>query len=425
MLRAYQAVLTIILSAAIVACGNGMMGTYVPIRLKEGGYGPEQVMIAVICFAAGMLASCLLSGYLIRRVGHIRAFAAFASISGLVMLAMSWQISLEGWAGLRFVHGFTSNAIFMIVQSWLNERTESRFRGQIMAFFYVMYTLSYGGGALILTGVDVTTTGPLMIGCALYLAAIVPMSTTRVEAPSLPSRISIDLVKVYRLSPVGLVGAFVSGAVGMGLQGSGAVYAGLLGLAPAAISLLMFSTQAGNLVIQWPLGFLSDRLDRRYVLVGTGLAVSALTIFISGLSGETFLILAIAFAALGGCSESIYSISAAHANDWADEDDYVTLSSTILIVWSVGALSGPIAITPLLGWLGPVGLPLYCGVVAAAFALFALWRLTARAQPPEADQEQFQALAPAPASTDLAWNEEETPEPVIESEPAIESADKP
>ena len=408
MLHAYQAVLTIILSTAIVACGNGMLGTYVPIRLKESGYGPEEVMIAVIAYAAGLLVSCLASGLLIRRVGHIRAFAAFASVSGLVMLAMSWQVSLEGWATMRFVHGFTANAIFMIVQSWLNERTESRYRGQIMAFFYVVYTLSFGGGALILSGVDVTSTGPLMIGCALYLAAIIPMTTTKVEAPSLPSRISIDLVKVYRLSPVGLVGAFVSGTVGMGVQGSGAVYAGLLGLAPAAISLLMFSTQAGNLVIQWPLGFLSDRLDRRHVLIASGLAVVALAFAIGGMSADTFLILAIAFAAMGGFAESIYSISTAHANDWAEENDFVTLSSTILIVWSVGALVGPIALTPLLSLFGPVGLPLYCGAIAGGYAIFTLWRVSARAQPPEEDQEQFQALPPAPASTEIAWNEEDT-----------------
>ena len=413
MLQAYNAVLTIIISSAIVALGNGMMGTYVPLKLTHAGNDPDMVMIASITFAAGLLISCLVSGLLIRRVGHIRAFAAFTSVSGLVTLAMFWQSDLASWAALRFIHGFTSNAIFMIVQSWLNERTDSQYRGQIMTFFYVSYTLSYGGGALLLNFADVASVAPLLIGCALYLISIVPMTTTRVEAPSLPSKISIDLVKVYRLSPVGLVGAFVAGTVGMGIQGSGAVYGDLIGLAPAAITILMFSTQAGNLIIQWPLGFLSDRIDRRFVLFGAASAAVLLSLLVGGTAGQAFIVIAITFAALGGFTESLYAISTAHANDWAEEDDYVTLSSTILIVWSVGALLGPVIVRELFSHMGPVGLPLYCGVVSGLYALFILWRLFQRSQPPQGDQEQFQALAPAPASTELAWTEEETEETQI------------
>lgn len=410
MLHAYRAVFTIILSVAFVAAGYGMMGTFMPLHLSKAGLGTEQTGMVVTSYAVGMLLACIFSGRVIRRVGHIRTYAAFGCLSGLLVLALSWETHFLWWLVLRFLHGFAANSIFMVVQSWLNERTESQHRGQIMAFFYVCYTVSYGLGALLLSQIDVNSLAPFMIGCGLFIFSVIPISTTKIPGPALPEKIKLDLIGVYRLSPVGLVGAFVSGATGMTLQGVGAIYGTLLGLTPAAIGLLMACTQAGNLVIQWPMGFLSDRIDRRLVLIAAAAAITLISLFLTGLNAETFVILVLAFAAFGGFAEAIYSISTAHANDWAEGDDYVTLSGTILVVWSVGAVVGPVIVTPLMSWLGPHGLPLYAAGIAAAYGAFALWRMFVRAQPPQEEQEHFQALPPAPISADLSpqdYGEEE------------------
>lgn len=412
MLSAYRAVFTIVLSAALMACSNGMLGSFMPIHLNNAGLSTDQVGSIVTSYAIGMLLACLFSGRLIRRVGHIRSYAAFGALSGIMILALSWKASWEWWLLLRLIHGFCSNSIFMVVQSWLNERTDSQYRGQVMAFFYVLYTVSYGSGALLLAEMDIQSLAPFMIGCGLFIFSIIPISTTKIPGPELPEKIKIDLMAVYRLSPVGLVGAFVSGATGMTLQGVGAIYGTLLGLTPAAIGILMASTQAGNLVIQWPLGFLSDRIDRRLVLIAAAAGVAAISLFITGLTAETFVILIIAFAAFGGMAEAIYSISTAHANDWAEGDDYVTLSSTILVVWSVGAVLGALVATQAMSLLGPKGLPLYALVISAGYGLFALKRIFTRAEPPEEAQETFEAVPPAPVSADFslqAPEEDETP----------------
>lgn len=402
MLSAYKAVFTIVLSAALVACGSGMLGAFMPVHLSKAGLSTDQVGSIVTSYALGMLLACFFSGRLIRRVGHIRSYAAFGALSGTMVLALSWQASLEWWLALRFVHGFASNSVFMVMQSWLNERTESRYRGQVMAFFYVLYTVFYGSGALLLAKMDIESLAPFMIGCGLFILSIIPISTTKIPGPPLPEKIKIDLKAVYRLSPVGSVGAFVSGATGMTLQGVGAIYGTLLGLTPAAIGILMASTQAGNLVIQWPLGFLSDRIDRRLVLIGAAGAAALISIFITGLNAETFVVLIIAFGVFGGMAEAIYSISTAHANDWAEGDDYVTLSSTILVVWAVGATLGALVATQAMSFMGPSGLPIYTLIIMACYGLFAVFRMFARSEPPEEAQETFEAVPPAPVSADFS-----------------------
>jgi len=395
-MQAYLSVSAIILSMIFVAAGSGLTSTFIPIRLASEGLTTGQIGAVVTAFSIGMLLGCIFGGKLVRRVGHIRAFSAYACLIIIVVLLMFWQTSFTAWLPLRFLHGFCTTSLFMISQSWLNESTSSKDRGKIIAFFYVSFTLAYGGGALILSQVDTSGIAPLLIACGLYATGVVPISTTRTPSPALPERISVDLRGGYRLSSVGMVGAFVSGMLGMTFQSVGPIYGSLLGLTPAIIATMMAFTQAGNLLIQWPLGSFSDRMDRRTVILGATIAVFIVSLLLWGIGAKHLAVLIGLLAIFGGFSESLYSISTAHANDRAASGDYVTLTSTLLVLWSSGATLGPILATGTMSLFGPEGLPVYFAIVAAVFGFFTLWRRAVRGKPRNDQQENFVALPECP-----------------------------
>jgi MFS family permease len=393
----YHAVLPVILATALTAAGNGMMATFVPVRLDMAGADQNAVGTVVTAYALGMLLGCIFSGHVIRAVGHMRAFAAFAAVGTIATLLMSGWIAVPSWLLLRLVAGFFTTAMFTTAQSWLNEVAATEQRGRIMALFYLSYTVSLGLGALVINRVPADTTAPFLIHAGLYAASVIPIALTRLERPTPPERIAVALRAVYRISPAGLVGAFVSGSLGMTLLGVGPMYGTAIGLSAGEIALTMAALQGGNLAIQWPLGWLSDRLDRRYVIAGAAAGIIAVSAAILA-AGETALaLLVLLFGVWGGLAESIYAISTAHANDRTPPGDFVVVSSTVLVVWATGSSIGPMAATGALSALGPPGLWLFFIVVAGAYCGFVMWRLAKSAEPPAAAEEPFHTVASAPA----------------------------
>lgn len=402
-MRAYLSVASVIVSAAFTALGNGMMATFVPVRLNAEGVGPDGVGTVVTAYALGMLLGCVFSGRVVRRVGHIRAFTAFAAAGTISALLMQAWIAVPAWTLLRVLGGFCTTAMFMAAQSWLNEVTGSSHRGRVMALFYLGYTVSLGLGALIMNRVPAAAPTPFLLLAGLYAAAAIPIALTRLETPPAPERIAVRPREVYRISPVGLVGAFGSGALGMTMLGVGAMYGTAVGLSEKTIALAIAALQGGNLVIQWPLGALSDRVDRRYVIAGAGLAVVAVSLALLALGAANLAAMILLFGLWGGLAESIYAVSAAHANDRAEPGSYVMLSGTILVVWATGSTLGPVLATAAMRAFGPSGLWLYFIAVAGGFSLFVIWRQLQRERPSAAEQEEFVTRA-ASAAPIAEWS---------------------
>lgn len=398
----YLSVASVIIAAAFTAAGNGMMATFVPVRLDLEGIGPDAVGLVVTAYAAGMLLGCLLSGHAIRRVGHIRAFATFAALGTISALLLSAWIALPAWLVLRLLSGFCTTGIFIAAQAWLNEVTWSERRGRVMALFYLSYTVSIGLGALIMRPVDAATTTPFLILAGLYAAAVVPVALTRLETPPPPERIAVRLAEVYRISPVGLIGAYASGSLGMTMVGMGPIYGTAIGLSAPDIALTIAALQVGNLVIQWPLGWLSDRVDRRRVIAGAAAAVTLVSVAILAAGSTSLPLLVFLFGLWGGLAESIYAVSSAHANDRTRAGDYVVVSSTVLVVWATGSTVGPLVATVALRLFGPAGIWYFFMLVAGGFAAFVYWRLRRREQPPATEQEHFHTVPAWPQIPE--WN---------------------
>ena len=187
-MQAYFSILSVISGMMAMAVGIGMMAVFTPTVLGAAGFGTELIGMVVTANAMGMFFSCFAGGWLIRRVGHIRAFSCYASLVVLMMLALSQVALLPLWLGLRFITGFCTNSVFMVAQSWLNEAAPADKRGRIMSFFYVSYTVSLGGGAFLLTRIDVSGSLPYLVAAACCCLAIIPVSTTLLASPDLPER---------------------------------------------------------------------------------------------------------------------------------------------------------------------------------------------------------------------------------------------
>lgn len=417
-MRAWLYIATVIVATAFTAAGNGMMATFVPIRLDLAGSSQDAVGVVVTAYAIGMLLGCVFSGHLIRGVGHIRAFAAFAAIGTIATLLMSGWVSVPMWIVLRLAGGFCTTAMFITAQSWLNEVCETEYRGRVMSVFYLGYTVSLGLGALIMNRVAADTATPFLIHAGLYAASVIPIALTRLQTPPAPERIAVRLREVYRISPVGLVGAYASGSLGMTMMGVGPMYGTAIGLSAQDIALTMAALQVGNLAIQWPLGWLSDRIDRRYVIVGAAFCVVLVSIVILVAGEATLLLLVFLFGLWGGLAESIYAVSTAHANDRTRTGDYVVVSSTVLVVWATGSTVGPMLATAAIRLFGPAGIWLFFIAVSGLFAAFVVWRLLQRAGPREAQQEPFHTVPASPQIPEWNpyWHEEERTENAADGE---------
>ncbi|MDZ7748727.1 MAG: MFS transporter [Halofilum sp. (in: g-proteobacteria)] len=406
---AYLAVASVIIATAFTAAGNGMMATFVPVRLDLAGIGQDAVGLVVTAYAVGLLLGCVFSGHVMRRVGHIRAFATFAATGTISALLMSAWVTPAIWIVLRIAGGFCTTAMFLAAQSWLNEVTSTERRGRVMSLFYLGYTVSLGLGALVMNRVAADTATPFLVLAGLYAAAVIPIGLTRLETPPAPERIAVRLREVYRISPVGLVGAYASGSLGMTMMGVGPMYGTAIGLSAPDIALAMAALQVGNLAIQWPLGWLSDRVDRRHVIAGAALAVVAVSGAILAVGDASLVTLVFLFGLWGGMAESIYAVSTAHANDRTPAGDYVVVSSTVLVVWATGSTVGPMIATAALRALGPAGIWIFFIAVAGGFAGFVAWRAMRRDRPREAQQEHFHAVPASPQIPEWSpyWHEDD------------------
>ena len=397
------AVGSIILSMGLIAVGNGLLFAYVPVKLAAVGFAPWVAGAVITGLAVGGLVGCLFTGILVRRVGHARAFATFAAAVILSVLLIALDTDPVLWTVSRGLYGLAAAGLFIVTQSWLNDACDNAWRGKVIATFYMTYVLSIGVGSYLLKFVDLDSQQAPLISIFFATLAIFPVSLTRLRTPPPPEAVSVALGAVWRISPAGLVGLLAVGGLTMLVQGFAPIYAAAEGYSQDDIALLMFLMQFGMIVVQFPLGALSDRIDRRYVLIAASLLVVAGAGVATQMSGAALLWLILVFGLWGGATESIYAVANAHANDRADPQYYVSLSSTLIIAWSISGLVLPAVATALTEAFGTRAFMLVAIAVAALYAAFVAWRIVRRDPVPETAQEPYQAIsAQVPHTAELA-----------------------
>jgi MFS family permease len=392
MREALLPIAALMFGAAFLLSGNGLLGLLIPVRAGIEGFPTFGIGALQSAYHGGFVAGCLLTPYIVRRVGHIRAFAVFAALAACTALGQGLLVVLPAWILLRAVTGWCFAGLVMVIESWLNERATNQSRGQVFATYMMLNFAAIMAGQLLLSRADPTTHVPfVLVGVAICIS-LIPVSLTTSPAPAPLRVVRLRLGRLYGNSPVGTIGCLCLGLANGAFWGLAPVYAHAKGLPSAGIALFMASVVLGGALIQWPLGRLSDRFDRRFVILGTlCAAIAAGFSFLMAGSLPQSMLLAQA-ALLGACVLPLYGLCVAHTNDFTPADEFVEASGGLLLLYGLGSVVGPIAAAQVMGLVGDKGVFLWMASIHVLLAGFTLWRMRARAALPPDQRPDFVAV---------------------------------
>lgn len=389
------AVASIIVSMALVAVGNGLMFAYIPVRLGVDGFSPTWAGGILTGLSAGGIAGCLLTGWLVRRVGHARAYIVLTALIVLSNAAVGFGVDAVAWVVARALYGFAICALFIVAQSWLNDAVDNSIRGRVMAIFYVGYVVGLGVGYALLRFVDLMSAQAPLVGIVFTALSMLPVGMTRLKAPPAPPATALALGLAWRVSPVGLTGMLAAGGLSMLVTGFAPIHATAIGYSQNQVATLLLAMPLGTLLLQIPLGWISDRTDRRYVLVAATALVVLAGLAAANVGGAALGVMMAVYIVWSGASDSVYSLANAHANDRADKHDLVALSSSMLFTWAVAGFVAPGAGTLLTGLYGTGSVIYLVIAIGIAYAAFVVWRVVAVGAPePSASFTPMSAQTP-------------------------------
>lgn len=375
---------------AIHAAGSGLFHTLIPLRLVADGHGPGVVGLVMGADGAGFLIGCLGSTRLIRSVGEVRAYAALSAVSAVLVMAWGLSPHIGVLMLIQAAIGFANAGQSVIIESWMNAMVSNANRGRVLTLYVLVIGLFYGLGQLLASVVDPGGLPLLMIVAAFYTVALVPVTAVWVGEPELHVQVGIRIFRAFRISPIGALACLLTGLVSSTFASIGPLYGLGLGFPQHQIVIMMAATQLGALFLQFPLGYLSDRLDRRAMMLWLSLAMAALCgamLFLT--AAAPFWIFLVAFSLFGGLTEIFYPLGVAHANDRADPKEFVSLSSNLLLIWAFGGAVGPAIVSTGVKPFGAEIFFYYAVALALLFAGYALWRRFR--QPKAKSREQFVA----------------------------------
>ncbi|WP_419903377.1 MFS transporter [Kiloniella sp.] len=378
MWQTIKSISSLLLSFAMLMLGQGMINTLLGLRSRIEGFSTETTGFIMTGQFIGMLVGALLAVRVISAVGHIRSFAAFASILSVAVLAHVLYADPIFWFALRLATGFCMAGMIMVVESWVNERSVNENRGKILSLYMITSYVGSGSGQFMLLLGDPAQFQLFVIASMVYSFALVPILLTRATAPKPITPQRMKFTKLFMTSPVGVIGTVCAGMSNSSLNGMGAVFAREAGLSLAQVSTFMAAAIFGGMLLQFPIGRISDRFDRRTVLIVAAGSTALLGLVVIWATGQDIIFLIAAIALYGGFSFTIYAISSSQVNDMADRDKLVQVSAGLLIAYGVGASIGPVVAAQFMTLAGPNGFFMFLIGVNCTLVVFTLVRIYQR-----------------------------------------------
>ena len=400
----------LLLSMAVLLTGNGLQMLLIPLRARLEDFSTLSIGLLGSAYFAGFAAGCLLGPNLIERVGHIRSFTTMTAVATAAILCHALILEPIAWSLLRAASGFCFAVLYVVIESWLNARATRENRGLVLSLYLLISLTVITIGQLLVTLADPATFTLFALGAILLSLGAVPVAVTRAIAPTPPPALSPRLMRLYANSPLGFLGCVAVGLTNGAFWSLGPVFAADSGLGTGGIALLMSAAVIGGAAGQWPLGTLSDRIDRRYVMIASclGAAVIGAVLSVAPSFASAWVLLAIA-AGWGAFAFPLYTISVAHSNDFASAEDFVEVSAGLLLLFGAGAAAGPMLIAPLMEAAGPGALFQATMLIHLLLAGFAILRLRARAPAPMAEHVSFEEAAHAAMTVSAAFQQESAP----------------
>lgn len=367
---------TITAATTLLQAGNGLLQALMPLRMQAEGISVASIGVVAAAYGLGFSTGCFLAPSFIRHVGYIRAFASLAALVSVLVLAMTQAHSTLAWVVLRGLSGVTLACIFTVTDGWISARATSSHRGRILSIYMICTKVALMLSPLGIGFGDIRTDGLFMAVSALITLSLLPIAATTTKEPGAPQGVRIEVRKLLATAPSAVVGAFVVGLVNGPVIAITPVFGVSIGLNQDQAAALLFALQAGSLAMQWPLGWLSDWADRRYVIAGlaAGTSLVSLLILWASAQGASLLILW-CFAIWGGLALCIYSVCVAHACDIVEPGQIVSTVGTLLFSWATGVTVGPLFGALAMEIIGPRGLFIYAALASLGLALFIAMRI--------------------------------------------------
>ncbi len=388
------------IALALVMLGNGLLGTQVALRAELADFSTSVTGVVMAAYFAGFLFGALGIPRFVLRVGHIRVFAAMASLASVAALLFALWVDPWAWAFMRLLTGVAMSGLYIVTESWLNDLAENATRGRLLSAYMVVSMGGFAAGQLLLNVADPQSFELFVLASVLVSLAVIPVTMSASAAPHFGVSGSLSLREVWRRAPLGIAGGFSQGITGGALLALGAVFATRSGMPVDRIAVFMSLAIAGSVVLQWPIGAMSDRLNRRsaILLVSLGAAVAAIGAVSVDPGGGSLLLIVFV---LGGFVYPLYSLNLSHINDNLPQGSAVAASSLYLAVNGSGAVLGPIAGALAIEAFGPEGLFWMIGAVQSLVVVFAGIRLVVRRTIPSERHRRF-AMVPARSSPIVA-----------------------
>ena len=375
----------------IMMIAHGLQGNLMGIRsvIEEFNFIATGTMMSG--YYVGFFLGSHIAPKLVSRVGHIRVFAAFASMASLSILIIAAYVNPIVWTFARFITGTSVVSCFIVAESWLNDRANNRTRGKILSVYMFITYIGLAIGMLLLNFDSPENYKPFILVSILLSIALVPILLTKRKAPKFKKIGTLKLKELYKISPLGFVSSFCTGIIHSALFTLTAVYGAIMNFSIFEISLLLFLITIAGAISQWPIGYFSDRFDRRIVIVVCTLVGAVFCVLSIIASGDTLqyinvvvdpgvdkLMFFIFVTVYAGASLSLYPLNIAHTNDFVPKEKFVAAGGGLTLVFGIGAMGGPIVCSIFMNEFGPNSFFIFLLIFHVIIAIFAFYRSTRR-----------------------------------------------
>ncbi len=370
----------LLLGVMLLMVGNGVQGSLLGIRGSLEGFSTFELSVVMSAYFVGFLFGSRLAPRMIRKVGHVRVFAALGSLISAVLVIYPVLPDWMVWSGLRILIGFCFSGIYVTAESWLNNTATNETRGQALSAYMIVQMIGIIASQALLNVADPSDFTLFVIPSVLVSLAFMPILLTPTPAPTFESTRGMSFPALFRISPLGCIGMLLTGGIFAAMFGMSSVWGSMAGLSVRDISIFVGTIYLGGLVLQYPIGWASDRIDRRQLILGLSVA-GGLAMLIPAFFSLPFWALLVAALFLGGMTNPLYSLLIAYTNDFLGPEDMAAASAGLIFLNGLGAIAGPLVTGWVMGVMGPGGFFLVMAVLFAALAAYAAWRMTQRAAP--------------------------------------------
>jgi len=422
MLQVLSSAWALLFGMFLLMLGNGMQGTLLGIRGEIEGFDTFSMSIVMSAYFVGFLGGSRLAPLMIQRVGHVRVFAALASAISAVMILYPTFPNVAVWTLGRVLIGFCFSAVYVTAESWLNNAADNSNRGQALSLYMIVQTLGIVAAQAMLLVAEPDGFVLFVIPSVLVSVAITPILLSISPTPAFATTKPMSLKELMGFSPLGCVGMFVLGGIFSAQFGMSSVYGSEAGLSVAQISTFVATFFIGAVFLQYPIGWISDRIDRRFLIIIVSL-IGAAGCTLGAVMGDVFVMLLVSAFIIGGMANPLYSLLIAHTNDFLEHDDMAAASGGLLFINGLGAILGPVFVGWLMGTsVGPAGFYIFTGVLFIVMVVYAGYRSTVRSAVPVEETGSYVPMGPTATTMAMEFAQEYAIESDLEDEEAAKSA---